>query len=272
MEHTVCSVKKKEVLTPKNIIRWHHDSDVYMYLESSGPLELKIRNKAFFLQKGQSVIGSRFQIANPTNEAVVFRAIALRGSPEWNGRPIIQPYIFDSNETTRLIGQAIDGLKIHPVCNKSLWSIFHLIESLILNMEALSCDEKVPLEIKKSTDKIDSRLLMINRFIRKNYHQQISLLYLSELICCNPVYLSNTFSKVFHVSPIKYLQQIRMEKAKEMIASTDEAISEIAGKMGYVSNSQFSELFKRTYGVSPTQYRSLEHIHANFGRTKEFKK
>ena len=102
---------------------------------------------------------------------------------------------------------------------------------------------------------IDSRLIRINRYIRKNYAQPLTLVFLAEMIGCTPVYLSNTYSRVFKVPPIKHIQMIRMKMARELLIENDLTIKEIARSLGYISSSQFSVIFKRYYCSTPLEFR-----------------
>lgn len=102
---------------------------------------------------------------------------------------------------------------------------------------------------------IDSRLIKINRYIRKHFSEPLTLPLLAELIDSNPVYLSNMFSKIFKISPMKFLQSVRMKKARSMIIETDMTISDISRLNGYISSSQFSATFKRYFKQSPHEFR-----------------
>ncbi|WP_397386400.1 helix-turn-helix domain-containing protein [Paenibacillus sp. RRE4] len=110
---------------------------------------------------------------------------------------------------------------------------------------------------KNLSGAIDCRLIKVNRYIRENYSQPLCLHTLSDIIQCHPTYLCNTYSKVFKISPMKYLQSIRMIKAAELLTQSNDSIGEIAKKLGYISNSQFTDLFKRWHGVPPMMYRSI---------------
>jgi YesN/AraC family two-component response regulator len=103
--------------------------------------------------------------------------------------------------------------------------------------------------------KIDNRLILVNRHIRMYYDKPLCLQDLAELIQCNPVYLSNTYSKVYGISPIKHLQNFKMKRATELLQNSALPVGEIANKLGYVSSSQFASLFKAYYGLTPTKYR-----------------
>ena len=68
-------------------------------------------------------------------------------------------------------------------------------------------------------------------------------------------YIRMKFGEITGMTPIKYLNMIRMKNAKTLIALYDSPISEVALKCGILDNSRFSRLFKSFFGMSPIQYR-----------------
>ena len=64
------------------------------------------------------------------------------------------------------------------------------------------------------------------------------------------------FSKATGYAPLDYLQSLRVEEAKQMLETTDNAIDDIASLVGYDDPSSFRRLFKRTTGIPPHQYRA----------------
>ncbi|MFB9330202.1 helix-turn-helix domain-containing protein [Paenibacillus aurantiacus] len=107
---------------------------------------------------------------------------------------------------------------------------------------------------------IDARLIKINRFIRQYYSSPLTLDTLASLVQCNPVYLSNTYSKVFGISVMQYLQAYRMKKAKELLANTKVPIRGITTSLGYFTNSQFGAIFKKHFDITPGDYRKKHAI------------
>jgi YesN/AraC family two-component response regulator len=53
----------------------------------------------------------------------------------------------------------------------------------------------------------------------------------------------------------KYLQQIRLEKAKELLVNTNDPVKAVAGAAGFVNESHFCKVFKKMHCISPVQYR-----------------
>lgn len=70
---------------------------------------------------------------------------------------------------------------------------------------------------------------------------------------------SRTFKRRFAsttgYAPLNYVQSLRVEEAKQMLETTDDAIDDIAEQVGYDEANSFRRLFKRTTGISPHQYR-----------------
>ncbi len=65
------------------------------------------------------------------------------------------------------------------------------------------------------------------------------------------------FSAVYGKPVSQYMREKRMEKAKELLETTDESIGEIALASGYEHQGKFGSAFKDSYGVSPLEYRRL---------------
>ena len=68
-----------------------------------------------------------------------------------------------------------------------------------------------------------------------------------------------TFKRRFQAAtgyaPLDYVQSLRIEEAKQMLETTDDAIDAIAGEVGYTEPAAFRRVFKRAVGIAPLQYR-----------------
>jgi transcriptional regulator GlxA family with amidase domain len=69
--------------------------------------------------------------------------------------------------------------------------------------------------------------------------------------------LNRRFKNATSLSPLQYLQQIRIDKAKELLKTTNLNIAEVGSQVGYSDNAYFSALFKRQVSLSPGEYRRL---------------
>lgn len=88
--------------------------------------------------------------------------------------------------------------------------------------------------------------------------EELSLNTIAEHVNFSPNHLSTIFSRQTGQSFIKYLTDFRMMKAKELLRCTGKRSSEISLEVGYKDPHYFSYLFKKTQGVTPTQYRGTK--------------
>ncbi|MEQ7807732.1 helix-turn-helix transcriptional regulator [Priestia aryabhattai] len=71
----------------------------------------------------------------------------------------------------------------------------------------------------------------------------------------SPNYGLEVFQKVYHMSPRKYLSELKLQEAKILMQQPDISLKEIATRLGYKNLSHFSRQFKRWTGLSPTEFR-----------------
>lgn len=96
----------------------------------------------------------------------------------------------------------------------------------------------------------------VMRYIEKNYaDEDLSLNLLASHVNFSPNHLSMIFSQHTDQTFIKYLTDYRMNKAKELLRCTGKRSSMICMEVGYKDPHYFSYLFKKTQGMTPTQYR-----------------
>lgn len=92
-------------------------------------------------------------------------------------------------------------------------------------------------------------------YIHINYYKEnISIEHLASLCGISTVHLRNTFIKSFARSPIKYISNLKMTRAKELLDSQFYSVSEVCFLSGYNNESYFSREFKKNFGISPCEY------------------
>ncbi|MGG3572515.1 AraC family transcriptional regulator [Bacillus gobiensis] len=101
--------------------------------------------------------------------------------------------------------------------------------------------------IKKTTD-----------FLINNYSCELSLEDIAKRVYASPFYLQRIFKEEMKMSPAQFLTTKRMEAAKELIMHTSLSITAIAYEVGFKSSSHFSTLFRKSVGLSPSDYRLVQ--------------
>jgi AraC-like DNA-binding protein len=67
-------------------------------------------------------------------------------------------------------------------------------------------------------------------------------------------YYRSIFISVFQVPPAKYIQNYRVEKAKQLLVNSTGSIEDIAIAVGFANSSYFCKVFKATTGLTPTEF------------------
>lgn len=92
------------------------------------------------------------------------------------------------------------------------------------------------------------------RYLNQNYAEHITSADISERFEINFDYLNRRFSQMTGTSIFAYINALRIYQAKQLIATTELTFSEIAYSVGIDDRYYFSRLFKKTTGMSPTEY------------------
>lgn len=85
----------------------------------------------------------------------------------------------------------------------------------------------------------------------------LSIEHLAQALGVSRSYISAKFSQEMRAPPSRYINQVRLGKAKKMLLETDLPINQIASKLGYADAFSFSRIFKTAENMSPSQYRKL---------------
>ena len=106
-------------------------------------------------------------------------------------------------------------------------------------------------------DNSSSRIVeKLMRDIREDCARHYTLSQLAEECHVTESYFSSLFKKVSGKSLMSYLAQVRVEKAQELIASTEYKLVQIAEAVGYDDYQYFTKVFKKISGVTPGEYKA----------------
>ena len=91
-------------------------------------------------------------------------------------------------------------------------------------------------------------------YILNNFTKPIKNDELAEICQISTIYFRKLFFEVYGTSPIKYIHNLRIRRAKEILRSDYTSISDVAFSLGYNNIYEFSKDFKKHTGVSPTKF------------------
>ena len=114
-------------------------------------------------------------------------------------------------------------------------------------------------EIENATSRSRAEPVAIwkaRKYIEEHADEELSLTKVAKIVNMNANYLSENFKQVTGTNFVEYVARARFTNACDLLRNPNLRISEIAFAAGFQSLSQFSRVFKRFSGKSPTQYRA----------------
>lgn len=101
----------------------------------------------------------------------------------------------------------------------------------------------------------DDEILNGQQWMDTNYHKEISVEVLAEQCNMSRRTFERRFKKATGDSPLRYLQRIRIEKAKQLLEQGNQTFETITAEVGYEDTSSFRRMFQKVTGVPPSIYR-----------------
>lgn len=124
---------------------------------------------------------------------------------------------------------------------------------LLIDIIRFETEKIVPGEKEILLDSIEK----IVAFIDDNYKEHLTLSKLADVANMSESHFSHMFRKKMGISPMEYVNKIRISVASKLIVENDFAISEIAEKTGFKNASYFCSMFKKYTGVTANEYKAL---------------
>lgn len=109
--------------------------------------------------------------------------------------------------------------------------------------------------LQENDKKRDYIVDFIKEYIGEHYNEDIYLELFAEKLNLTKEYISLYFKNKTGINLVNYLNEYRIEKAKDLLNNTDVSITEVGKKVGYTTPNNFSRIFKQYTGVSPKEYR-----------------
>lgn len=110
--------------------------------------------------------------------------------------------------------------------------------------------------VQKTDSIVHSQKDVIKDYIDRNYKKDISAKDVAGILGYSDVYFSKVFKQLFDDNFINYLTKIRMDRAKLLLKDVSFNIKEVGKSVGYADSNYFTKVFKRSVGMSPSEYRS----------------
>lgn len=165
-----------------------------------------------------------------------------------------QPFIMDRwLKITRYLHQHLN-LDLQVSKGLLIDSIKKLIPFTRLSKEAPQNDEINPIISDKELERYRSEIQLVLHYIHEHYVNHITLHDLAAHVCLNESYLSRLFKIETKKTLNRYLNEIRIYKAKQLLKQSDIRVKEVAQLVGIKDQLYFNRVFKKFSGENPTEY------------------
>ncbi|MEO3946623.1 AraC family transcriptional regulator [Gorillibacterium sp. CAU 1737] len=259
------AVKYKEAVQTET----HHDHEAYeLYYLVAGERYFFIKDRTYHMHKGDLVLIPT-HVLHKTSSArkdgherilIHFRKEALDGLlPEYEERILDMfaqfPHIRLSVKEQAVIRRIVDSMLYELEAEKPGAERYArlLLAELILLLIRIT--EGRHAEVAEFPNSLHHKVSEVAQFIGEHYGEPITLNGLSERFHISPFYLSRIFHQVTGLPVVSYINHVRVEEARLLLATTEMSVTEIALKTGYQSVTHFGRVFKAAVGLSPQKYR-----------------
>lgn len=250
-------------------LSYHSHDHLELAFMMSGNGKYRIDGTVYGVKEGDLLIlnpGVRHQglvtdTANALTEFFVGAAdIQFKDLPE-NALPLPKegPIIHTTGEFRQKLLKICASMEAeNAVCWQGRYFMLkaYLMQMLLLIVRQQS--EPVELKTGYAFESVNKKYVVeqIISYFEDHYAEKISLDRIAENMYLSPFYVSRIFKSEIGDTPIRYLINIRLERAMELLQSDFAgSIQDVAGQVGYEDAYHFSKLFKKRYGYPPSKVR-----------------
>ncbi len=151
-----------------------------------------------------------------------------------------------------------DGKEVFYFAEKSETCLaLHEIIEKLMSMTCPDFDGRHE-KVSAGTEYLDnqvSKIKKVHDYMMENLSKRITIDELSKRFAVNATTLKTVFKDVYGSSIAAHIKEHRMEKAAELLRTTDKSVGEVAFEVGYESQSKFGVAFKESFCISPMEYK-----------------
>ena len=254
----------------ESITKSKYDSDWHSTLHTHPFTELfyVVDGKGEFNIQGQRfpVKPNDFVIINPQvehtelsspDEPLEYIVLGIRGLSFSNLTPVSEggyPFsFFNLRDEQKDILRYLNAMVQEATAQQMSYELVchNLLEILLIKILR---HQHFDLEVGKQS-KATKDISFIKHYLETYYHESIQLEDLASMTHLSRFYISHSFKKEIGMSPMEYLIDIRIKESKILLRTTNYSISQVADIVGFTTPTYFSKQFRKSTGISPTDYR-----------------
>jgi AraC family transcriptional regulator len=239
--------------SPGQVLPWHGHERASVCLVLDGTNALEFRSATFQL--------SPFDLAFKPNSAEHRNRYGPSGGARCLILDLDQSWLDDLREKGPVLDQPFFfASRAFPNAGRRLYGEFVEPDNLSgLSVEAI-CAELMVQATRVSSVAFPSQitppwLQKVRDMLHAYYHERLSLEQLARIAAVHPVHLAQTFRVAYSCTIGEYVRNLRVMRAAEALARTNQPLAEIAIACGFYDQSHFNRVFKKHVKITPAQYR-----------------
>ncbi|WP_286156765.1 response regulator [Romboutsia ilealis] len=126
-----------------------------------------------------------------------------------------------------------------------------------IQFELISMIKFMHTKLDNTQESISPVIIKLLNHIEKNYQKDLNLKEISDSLNINSIYLGQLFQKEIGILFSDYINNFRINKAKDLLVNTSLKVSEIGELVGYYNKNYFYRKFKSIVGITPSEWRKL---------------
>lgn len=239
-------------------VHWHERIEVIFV--KSGKLNLFVDGKKYLLEKNGTAVIMPGKLHNGISgeRGVVYTVVMFDIASFMNKTPAASKYfntasldrsVFECISYNLAIKNTVENIEKHYYSDDSTDSIRIISDIYTLIAEIYRTMFIRTVGSNKSDKKFDNVL----GYIEENFCENITSKSLSAEFGYDQAYFCRKFKAITGISPVKYINILRLEKAQKLLAQTKNSVSEIALLCGFKDANYFTRCFKTQFGITPTE-------------------
>ena len=256
-------IEKRSQKTNMNMTEFQSHNFFELYFLMSGDRELFVENKLFLLTPGTFCVIPPYHIHKTEggpytriniyvsndmlNELEIKHLARLSEGVAYAFNAEQAAFVYDLLEIAR--GDHIGDSAVRQNYMHSF------IKALVSYLGVQDLSPVTPFGSSPSHTRNDAAVLKIAAYINEHYRESITLQLLSDKFFMSKNTLCKRFRSAMDISVMQYVTYVRMNKAKMYLTTTSKGMDEVAEQSGFPSANYFSFIFKKSFGISPTEYR-----------------
>ena len=188
-------------------------------------------------------------------------------STHWKAEAHFRSLFPELNLTTNKIITDHKGLYTAGGAVSSLNLILYLVEKHNGREVALYCAKVLQIDIERNSqspfivfeglkEHPDDEIRLVQDYIEHHIEEKVTVDFLADRCAMNRINFSRRFKRATKISPVDYIQRVKMEAAKRGLESGRKNINEVMYGVGYTDVKAFRMIFKKVAGITPLEYRS----------------